>query len=124
LEPDGRRVEVRLTGGEIAYPARVARLDTLQDVSLEARVEQGVLGFLGSKSRLRLQDRVARPLAESSQQDAYLVTEALHMRFYVLGIKVRERTYRIEETIDPARGLLKQGLRAADGSSVTLERLG
>ena len=53
---EGRRVRVRVTGGEILYPSSPAA-DRLPPVELEATVEQGVVGFLGGRSRIALRDR-------------------------------------------------------------------
>lgn len=45
------------------------------------------------------------------------------MNFYAPGINVRERTYRVEETIPADRGLTRHVVRAPDGHYVLLERL-
>lgn len=122
IRPEGRRVEVRLTGGEVRYPRAPTGPGTLPPVTLEANVEQGVLGFLGGKSRIRLRDRTIQAAAGPSS--AYTITEWLDLKFYVLGVKVRERSYHAEQAIDPEQGLVQQTLTAPDGSYVSIERTG
>ncbi len=123
--PEGRRVSVRVTGGEVLYPFRPPVPDTLEDVTLEVRVKQGIVGFLGGKSRMHFRNRRLQPSTFSSVPEEkvyYTITEDLHVNFYALGIKVRERSYRVEETIQPDLGLVRHVLRAPDGSYVLLER--
>lgn len=118
LEPEGRRVRVRVTGEAILYPPPPAQ-GALPPVTLEADVEDGVLGFLGSRSRIVLRDRMAQPVPDLGV--AYTVDERLDLAFYVLGVRVRSRTYRAEETIAQGRGLVRQVLTGPDGSSVSLD---
>ena len=114
---EGRRVRVRVTGGKVLYPSSpdAARLPP---VSLEASVEQGVVGFLGGLSRITLRDRTVRPA--EGPATGYTLTSQLDLKFYVLGIRVRSQRYRMEEAINPDRGLVRQVLTASDGSSVEL----
>lgn len=111
----GRPVQLRVTGGEILYPSSPDEA-RLPPVSLEATVERGVVGFLGGKSRIALRDRTVRP----GPSAGYTLTSQLELKFYVLGIRVRSRSYRMEETVDPERGLIRQVLTSSDGGSVVL----
>jgi hypothetical protein len=114
---EGRRVRVRVTGGEILYPSSPVA-GSLPPVSLEATVEQGVVGFLGGRSRIALRDRTVQPAQGPSA--AYTLASRLDLKFYVLGVRVRSQSYSMEEAVALDRGLLRQVLTAPDGSSVEL----
>ncbi|MEX0601287.1 MAG: type II toxin-antitoxin system HicB family antitoxin [Rhodothermales bacterium] len=99
--------------------------DTLEDVRLQVSVEEGVLGFLGSNSRIHIRDRVVDVPSAPSPAEAshtYVVSATLHVRFYVLGLKVRDRRYGLEDVVETASGLRRQVLTSPDGSYVALER--
>ncbi|MEX2400489.1 MAG: hypothetical protein WD423_06925 [Rhodothermales bacterium] len=122
---EGRRVSVQITGGDVGYPLRPATGDTLEDVRLQVSVEEGVLGFLGSNSRIHIRDRVVDVPSAPSPAEAshtYVVSATLHVRFYVLGLKVRDRRYGLEDVVETASGLRRQVLTSPDGSYVALER--
>lgn len=126
IQPEGRRVAVRVSGGEVLYPFSPPFPDTLEDITLEVEVKQGIPGILGGKSLMHFRNRRLQPSTSSSapgEEVNYTITEDLHVKFYALGIKVRERTYRVEETIQPDRGLARHVLRALDGSYVALKRV-
>ena len=114
---EGRRVRVRVTGGEVLYPSSPVA-GSLPPVSLEATVEQGVVGFLGGRSRIALRDRTVQPT--QGPPAAYTLASRLDLKFYVLGVRVRSQSYRMEEIVTPNRGLARQVLTASDGSSVVL----
>jgi len=125
IQPEGKRVAVRVTGGEIRYPFRPTVPDTLAEVELEVRVKQGIVGFLGGKSKMHFRNRFLQPSSPEAREEeaTYSITEDLHVKFYALGIKVRSRTYRVEETIQAERGITRHELISKDGSYVLLERL-
>ncbi len=124
VEPEGRSVRLRLKGDEIAYPT-APDTTLLPDISLEAKVEEGVVGFLGGRSQIVLTNRmVADPIAvargDSDPEGAYSIISRIEMRFYVLGIRVRSKSYDAVETVAPGRGLIRQVLTAEDGSYTSL----
>ncbi len=123
VDPKGSRVRLRMVGGEIAYPIGPGGVGALADVNLNAKVEEGVLGLLGAKSRLSLKNRVLLPVSDGPELTSYSINETLLLRAYVLGIKVKEQVFQIETTIIPGQGLMQQVVTAPDGSSVRLERL-
>lgn len=121
-----KRTALIVTGGEIRYPRRPAHGDTLSDVRLEATAEGGLLGFLGGRSRIDLRDRIVQLHPVDGRvpgSTPYTIKEAIRIKVYTLGIKVRERAYRAEEIIAPERGLLSQILRSPDGSYTALVRI-
>jgi hypothetical protein len=125
IQPEGKSVAVRVTGGEILYPFRPSAPDTLAEVELEVKVKKGIVGFLGGKSKMHFRNRILTPSdsSASGEFDSYTLTEDLHLGFYALGIKVRSRTYRVEETIEVERGITRHILTSPDGSYVLLERV-
>lgn len=74
----------------------------------------------GGKSRIHLSDRQVRPTPEGA---SFTVQETLNMRFYVLGMKVRERTYDLEETIAAPEGVVRLVLRGPEGYQTILEQI-
>lgn len=126
LGPEGRDVAVRATGAAVLYPDLPARPTALDDVALDVTVESGTLGFLGGRSRIDLTERRASPEAAGATREsgAYTVTEAVRLRAYVLGIRVKDRRYRAEHTLLPDGRLVRQVLTDADGTTITLERTG
>lgn len=124
LGPEGRDVAVRATGTAVLYPDLPAEPTTLDDVALDVTVESGTLGFLGGRSRIDLTERRASPEAAGTPREsgAYTVTEAVRLRAYVLGIRVKDRRYRAEHTLLPDGRLVRQVLTDADGTTITLER--
>lgn len=126
LGPEGRDVAVRATGTAVLYPDPPAETTALDDAALDVTVESGTLGFLGGRSRIDLTERRASPEAAGAPREsgAYTVTEAVRLRAYVLGIRVKDRRYRAEHTLLPDGRLVRQVLRSADGTTITLERTG
>jgi hypothetical protein len=120
LRPAGSRYDVRVTGEDLRYPRHDNASSPLPDVNMEVRVEDGMIGFLGGKSRIHLRDRHVRPAPEGTP---FTVQETLHMRFYVLGIKVRDRTYDLEETIAAPEGVVRLVLTGPEGYRTILEQI-
>ncbi len=120
LGPEGRDLALRVTGDALLYPGPPAERVALDDVTLEADVVRGTLGFLGGRSRVDFQNRVARPSATDAPAGAYTVTETVRLRAYVLGVRVKNARYRAEETLLPGGGLVRQVLTSSDGGSVVL----
>lgn len=126
IQPDGKRIAVRMISGKVLYPSRPTAPVTLEDIVLEAQVLQGVPGILDGKSVLHFRNRSLQPSAASPTAGghrSYTITEDLRVRIYTLGIKVRDRTYRIEETIQPDLGLVRHILTSPDGGYVSLDRV-
>jgi hypothetical protein len=121
LDPANRRYDVRVTGENLRYPRHARTHTTLPDVEMEVQVEDGMIGFLGGKSRIHVRDRRVQPSPEGIP---FTVHETLHMRFYVLGIKVRDRTYDMEETIVAPEGVVRLVLTGPEGYRTVLERTG
>jgi hypothetical protein len=120
LRPTGKQYDVRVTGEVLRYPRQVEASFSLPSVEMEIRVEDGMIGFLGGKSRIHLSDRQVRPTPEGA---SFTVQETLNMRFYVLGMKVRERTYDLEETIAAPEGVVRLVLRGPEGYQTILEQI-
>ena len=121
LGPEGRDLALRVTGDALLYPGPPTQRVALDDVTLEADIERGTLGFLGGRTRIDFENRVARPSATDAPAGAYTVTEAVRLRAYVLGVRVKNDRYRAEETLLPGGGLLRQVL-TSDGGSIVLAR--
>lgn len=125
LGPDARQVQVRITSGELRYPAEPTD-GRLAPIVLDARLERGALGFFRGRSRIELRDRTVSDIQQSfspatnTYASTYTVTSRLEVRTYVLGVRVRSNSYRSVETIALGRGLVRQALTAPDGSSVAL----
>ena len=120
LGPEGRDLALRVTGDALFYPGPPAQRVALDDVTLEANVERGALGFLGGRSRVDFQNRVARPSATDAPAGAYTVTETVRLRAYVLGVRVKNVRYRAEETLLSGGRLVRQVLTSSDGGSIVL----
>ena len=115
------------TGAPLVYPAQVPPSGMLPDVSVEVRVRQGVLGFLGARSRTTFSDRriaaTTWALNGESAKGAYSITSRVEFRAYAWGVRVRRTRFRSEETVDPEKGLLQHVLRREDGGYSALRRL-
>lgn len=128
LDPEGRSVSLRTMGDAVLYPGPPTEPAELPSVSLDAVVESGTIGFLGGRSRIDLTERRAAPDSAGDPPEglagSYTVTEAVRLRAYVLGIRVKDRRYRAEHRLRPDGRLLFQVLTASDGTTITLERTG
>ena len=121
------RLRLESTGAPLVYPAQVPPSGRLPDVSVDVRVRQGVLGFLGARSRTTFSDRriaaTPRALNGESAKRAYSITSRVEFRAYAWGVRVRRTRFRSEETVDPEKGLLQHVLRSEDGGYSALRRL-
>ena len=120
LGPEGRDLALRVTGDALLYPGPPSQRVALDDVTLEADIERGTLGFLGGRTRIDFLNRMALPSATDAPAGAYSVTETVRLRAYVLGIRVKNARYQAEETLLPDGGLLRQVLTSSDGGSIVL----
>lgn len=119
IEPEGRSVRLRLNGSEIVYPTAPV---PLPDVVLEAKVEEGMVGFLGGRSQIVLRNRtvtddVVTAPGVSDPEGAYSIFSRIDMN----GIRIRSKSYDAIETLAPGRGLIRQLLTAEDGSAVSIQ---
>lgn len=126
LGPEGRDVALRASGGAVLYPGPPAEPTALDDASLDVTVESGTLGFLGGRSRIDLTERRVYPEVDGDLQKAgaYTVTEAVRLRAYVLGIRVKDRRYQAVHTLLPDGHLIRQVLTGTDGTTITLTLAG
>jgi hypothetical protein len=125
VQQEGRDIRLRLRGGAVLYPDTAAA-GPLPDVTLEASVEEGVVGFLGGRSQIVLNERTVtlEPEGEvSSAAGSYEIASRIELKFYVLGIRVRSKRYDARETISPERGLLRLELTSEGGGVAVLTRV-
>jgi len=121
------RLRLVTTGAPLVYPTEVPASGMLPDLTLEMRVQQGFLRFLGARTRITMSDRriAFSPAAvtEGAATRTYTITSRVELRAYAWGIRVRRTPFQGEETVDPEGGLLRHVLRREDGGYSALRRL-
>lgn len=136
--PDEKRIFVNIfpysdygSGGEIKVKAEDSNSfypvdpDTgwgMNPIHFEMRINEGFLGFLGGKSKIKMYNRhiVAN---DTLAADQYEMNSKVELGVYVMGIKVSGLEYQVSEIVDKKRGLIYQKFRAGDGSYFVIKMI-
>lgn len=83
----------------------------LKDITIDVNVKSGVLGFLGSKSKITISNR---KLIRKKQN--YTIHSDLTVDAFFLGIIIKSVQYHVVENLSNDKSLLDQKFMNADGS--------
>lgn len=90
-------------------------LDNLEDIEIEMSFDSGLLDFFGSKSRIKIYDRVL-----DSNGTGKSIRSKLNVKAYALGIRFKQLNYVVNEDLN-GNGLLSyQKFTEEDGSYFTM----
>ena len=90
-------------------------LNTLENVELEIAFDSGLLDFFGSKSRIKIYDRVLEQFKNSKK-----IKSKLNVKAYALGIRFKQLKYSVIEKLSNQGLLLFQEFKEEDGSYFTM----
>ncbi len=109
-----------IAGDPVIYPHEPPAY--LEDLRLTIKSEKGILSWLPGKSVVRITDRHIAD-DQNTQHGRYTIKEELELKIVVLGIPFRKIRRQSEETIDVEKGLVRQVLKAPDGSTSVISLL-
>ncbi|MBT8306664.1 MAG: hypothetical protein KJN85_06980 [Maribacter sp.] len=90
-------------------------LDNLEDVELEMNFDSGLLDFFGSKSKIKIYDRIL-----DSNGTGKSIRSRLNVKAYAIGIRFKQLNYVVNEDLN-GKGLLSyQKFTEEDGSYFTM----
>lgn len=123
---EGGEVEAQITGSELRYPRNQNLNQSLEDVTLKAKLKSGALAsLLGTKVVAVLKERSISAIEADGHEkrSGFAIKEIIQIKFFALGIKFKERSYRNYTAIHPMHGLSEQRLTASDNSYLSLRLL-
>jgi len=88
--------------------------ENLKDVEMELSFNSGLLKFLGSKSTIKIYDRIF-------QNDNKNIKSKINMKVYAWGIRIKQLNYNVKEEFDKKGLLVFQKFTEADGSYFTIK---
>jgi hypothetical protein len=94
---------------------KLYELENLEVIELEISFDSGLLDFFGSKSKIRIYDRML-----DSNENVKIIKSKINIKAYVLGIRLRNLEYKVIEKFTD-KGLLSfQEFTEEDGSYFTM----
>tara|TARA_R110002049_G_scaffold125135_2_gene280767 strand:- start:4522 stop:5172 length:651 start_codon:yes stop_codon:yes gene_type:complete len=90
-------------------------LDNLEDVELEMSFDSGLLDFFGSKSNIKIYDRVLE-----SNGNGKSIRSKINIKAYALGIRIKQLDYVVIEMLNNKGLLSSQKFNEEDGSYFTM----
>ena len=90
-------------------------LDDLEDVELEMSFDSGLLDFFGSKSKIKIYDRIVEPNGNSRN-----IKSKINIKAYAIGIRFKQLDYVVNETLNDKGLLSSQKFTEKDGSYFTM----
>ena len=93
-------------------------LDNLKDIKLELKLESGLLKVLGSKSKIKIYDRVI--VLKGKEK---IIESKVDLKMYALGFQVKSLEYKIIEKFTQEETLFFQKFITTDGSYFTVTYL-
>ncbi len=126
LGTEGGEVEAQISGDELRYPGYPSAKRFLKDITLKAKLKSGAFAsMLGTRVTAVLKERwiYALNADDDSTNPGFGVEEVVVIKFYALGIKIKERSYRNYTIIRPKYGLIEQRLTSSDNSYILLKLL-
>ena len=124
LAEPGAAKRLTVSGDRVLYPRRgpagVAP-GRLPDLVLELEAERGFGSWLGARSVLRISERTMG--ASPGNAGGYVVSSAIDLRAFALGIRVKRMRLLSTEIVDQDGRLVSQQLERPNGERVLLERI-
>ncbi len=126
LGTEGGEVKANISGDELRYPGDQYTQQTLEDITLKAKLKSGTFAsLLGTRVTAVLNER--RIYATKADSDyngqGFAIEEMIVVKFFALGIKFKERSYRNYTIIHTKHGLFEQRLTFSDNSFLSLKLL-
>lgn len=90
-------------------------LDNLEDVELELSFDSGLLDFFGSKSKIKIYDRILE-----SNGNGKSIRSKINIKAYAIGIRIKQLNYAVNENLNNKRLLSHQKFTEEDGSYFTM----
>lgn len=90
-------------------------LDNLVDVELVMSFDSGLLDFLGSKSKIKIYDRVLE-----SNGNGKSIRSKINIKAYAIGIRIKQLDYDVNEKLNNKGLLFSQKFTEEDGSYFTM----
>tara|TARA_R110000744_G_scaffold86676_4_gene169501 strand:+ start:466 stop:1116 length:651 start_codon:yes stop_codon:yes gene_type:complete len=90
-------------------------LDNLEDIELEMSFDSGLLDFFGSKSKIKIYDRIVEPNGNSRN-----IKSKINIKAYAIGIRFKQLDYVVNETLNDKGLLSSQKFTEKDGSYFTM----
>jgi len=117
---DNNVVNVDPQGTNAIYPVNPETGWKMNDLKFEMKIDKGVIGFLGGKSRIEMKHRRVVP-NDTVQTGQYEIDSIVNIRIYVLGIKMKTLNYTVIEIIDPDDGIIHQMFTSDEGSYFVID---
>ena len=90
-------------------------LDNLEDVELEMSFDSGLLDFFGSKSKIKIYDRILE-----SKGNGISIKSKINIKAYAIGIRIKQLDYDVNEMLNDKGLLSSQKFKENDGSYFTM----
>lgn len=90
-------------------------LDNLVDVELKMSFDSGLLDFFGSKSSIKIYDRVLE-----SNGNGKSINSKINIKAYAIGIRIKQLDYVVKEKLNDKGLLSSQKFTEEDGSYFTM----
>lgn len=90
-------------------------LDDLEDVELEMSFDSGLLDFFGSKSKIKIYDRILESKGNSRN-----IKSKINIKAYAIGIRFKQLDYVVNEKLNDKGLLSYQKFTEEDGSYFTM----
>ena len=91
-------------------------LNNLKDIDLEINFDSGMLDFFGSKSKIKIYDRILNQKGEMNY-----ITSKLDAKAYAFGMRIKQFKYTVREKLDLKGLLIFQKFTEQDGSYFTMK---
>lgn len=118
----GGEIKVKSEDSNSFYPVDPDAGWQMGPIHFEMKINKGIVGFLGGKSKIKMYDRHVVP-NDTLAAGRYEIDSKVELSVYVMGIKVKGLDYRVSEIVDKERGLVYQKFMAGDGSYFVIRLL-
>jgi hypothetical protein len=115
VNPSSKKVSVAVKSGDFKKLYALKPKDMVRNLSLTMYVETGLLNFLGSKNTVNIINR-----SLSKESGGWKISERIHIKAYLLGIRIKSLDYAVSERLSE-RGLLEnQQFTQSNGDYFTI----
>tara|TARA_R110000744_G_scaffold16401_1_gene45150 strand:+ start:3371 stop:4021 length:651 start_codon:yes stop_codon:yes gene_type:complete len=110
--PKSKETEINTTSNSFN---ELYDLDNLEDVELEMSFDSGLLDFFGSKSKIKIYDRILE-----SKGNGISIKSKINIKAYAIGIRIKQLDYDVNEMLNDKGLLSSQKFKENDGSYFTM----